>query len=84
VPPDILKIEHAAEQPARRRADHHAARPGEGLQSRSEIRRFPDHGFFTRRALADQLADHDQPGRDTHARRERSITAWLQSTDCRG
>ena len=47
---EILEIEHAAEQPPRRLADDHAARRRKRLQSRREIRRLPDHGFFCARA----------------------------------
>ena len=68
---EIGQLEQPADQPARRLADHHAARRRERLQSRSEIGRLADHGLLARRAFADQLADHDQTGRDTDPRRER-------------
>ena len=69
--PEVGQLEQPADQPARRLADHH--RPGrrERLQSRRQVRRLPDHGLFLGRALADQLADHDQTGRDPDPRRER-------------
>ena len=41
--PELLEIEHAAEQPPRRLADDHAAGRRERLQSRREVGRLADH-----------------------------------------
>ena len=69
---EVGELEQAADQPARRLADHHAARLGQRLQPRREVRRLADHRLLARRAFADQLADHDQAGRDADPGRERS------------
>ena len=69
--PQIGQLEQAADQPARRLADHHTARRGKSLESGREVRRLADHRLLLGRALADQLADHDQAGRDADARGER-------------
>ena len=68
---EVGQLEQPADQPARRLADDHAARRRERLQPRREVRRLADHGLLLRRALADQLADHDQAGRDADPRRQR-------------
>ena len=68
---EIGQLEQPADQPARRLADHHAARRRERLQPRREVRRLADHRLLLGRALADQLADHDQAGRDADPRGER-------------
>ena len=48
-----------------------AARLGERLQPGREVRGLADHRLLPRRALADQVADHDEAGRDPDPRRER-------------
>ena len=48
-----------------------AARLGQRLQARRQVRRLADHRLLLRRALADQVADHDQAGRDADPGRER-------------
>ena len=68
---EVGQLEQPADQPARRLADHHAARRRERLQPRREVRRLADHGLLLGRALADQLADHDQAGRDADPGRQR-------------
>ena len=81
---EVVELEHAAEQPARRLADHHAAGRRERLQSRREIGRLADHGFFARRAFADQLADHDQAGRDADPRRQGARRRRVELRDATG
>ena len=44
--------------------DHHCVRLGESLQPGGEVRRFADHRLFLGGADPDEVADHDQPGRD--------------------
>ena len=68
---EVGQLEQPADQPPRRLADHHAARRRERLQPRREVRRLADHRLLLRRALADQLADHDQAGGDADPRRQR-------------
>jgi hypothetical protein len=48
--------------------DDDRARIGECLQPGGEVRRLADHRLFLRRALADQIADHHQPGGDADTR----------------
>ena len=62
-------------------ADDDSAWLGKGLEPRREVGRLADHGLLLRRALADQLANHDQPGRDADPRRERRGRAALEPAD---
>ena len=62
-----LQLERAAQQPPRRLRDHHGARLGQRLQPRRQIGRLADDGLFLRRALSDEVADHDDAGRDADA-----------------
>jgi hypothetical protein len=62
--PSRLELERAAEEPPCRLGDHHAARLGECLQSRRQIRRVAHDCLFLRRALSDDVADHDNACRD--------------------
>ncbi len=62
--PEILVVEQPAGQPPRARCDHHRPRLGQRLQPRREVRRLADHRLLLRRALADQIADDDEPGGD--------------------
>jgi hypothetical protein len=57
----------SADQPARGGRDHHGAGVGQGLQSRRQVRRLPDHRLLLRGAFADQFADHDEAGGDPDA-----------------
>ena len=81
---EVGQLEQAADQPARRLADDDAARLRQRLQPRRQVRRLADHRLLLRRALADQLADHDQAGRDADPRRERrSRRRRVSRRDCR-
>ena len=62
--PQILVVEQPGGQPPRARPDHHRPRLRQRLQPRREVRRLADHRLLLRRALADQVADHDQTGGD--------------------
>ena len=76
---EVGQLEQPADQPPGRLADHHAARRGQRLQPRGQVRRLADHRLLLGRAFADQLADHDQAGRDADPRRrERLVTGRLQ------
>ena len=79
---EISQLEQPAHQPARRLADHHAARRRERLQPRREVRRLADHRLLLGRALADQLADHHQAGRDADPRRQRLAAGVAELPDC--
>ena len=60
----VGELEQAAEQAARARRDHDAARLGQGLQAGRQIRRLAHNRLFLRRPLADQVADHHPAGGD--------------------
>src|SRR5208337_5244233 len=64
MPAEIAQAEPIAEQPARRRGHHDAARLRDALQTSSQIGRVADYGLFLRRALPHEIADHDEAGRD--------------------
>ncbi len=66
-----LELEQIAQELPCRFADHQLARLGQRLQPGREIGRVADHGLLTGGALADQLADHDEPGRDADPAGER-------------
>ena len=63
--------EHLAEQPAGAVRDHHGAGLGRLLQPGGQVRRLADHHLLPGGALADQVADDHEPGRDPDPRRER-------------
>ena len=65
---EIAVFEQAADPPSRARGDDDLVRLGQGLQAGGEVRRFADDRLLLRRALADQIADDDQPGGDADAR----------------
>ena len=75
---EILVVEQPAGQPPRARRDHHRPRLGQRLQPRREVRRLADHRLLLRRALADQIADHHEPGGDPDPhlqRRPRAVSS---------
>ena len=75
--PELAQLEHPAEQPARAVGDHDRAGRGRRLQPRGEVRGLADHRLLPRRALADQVADDHEAGRDADPRRERlARPAW--------
>ena len=67
--PEIGEIEQPADLPARRFGDDKRVRHGERLQSGGEVRRLADHPALLRGTLANQIANHGEPGGDaeTHA-----------------
>jgi len=64
---EIPVFEELADQPARYRANDDRVGLGQGLQTGGEVRCFADDRLLLRRAFADQIADHHQPGGDTDA-----------------
>ncbi len=71
MPAECLQPEPIAEQPARGGGDHHRAGLGQSLQSCGQVRRLADHRLLLRGALANQIADHDEPGGDADAHLQR-------------
>ncbi len=69
--PQSLECEHLADKLTRRRTDNNRARRGQGLQTGSQIRGFAYDGFFLRRSLADQVANHYQSGGNADPGRQR-------------
>ena len=67
----ILEREAGAQEAARRAGDHHLAGRRDPLQARRKVGRLADHRLLLRRALADQVADHHEPGRDADPGGER-------------
>src|SRR5438046_2039416 len=60
----ILQIEQPADLPACRLGDDQRVRRGQALQPGGKVRGLTDHPALLRRALADPIADHGEPGRD--------------------
>ncbi len=69
------QLERGADQLPRGLGDHHLARLGHALQPGRQVGRLADHGLLLRRSLADQLADHDEPGGDADPAGQGSVTA---------
>jgi hypothetical protein len=61
----ILKLEKIAEQFSRPLGDDHLVWLGDRLQPRGQIGRFADDSALLRVARSNEVADHDQPGRNT-------------------
>ena len=76
---EVSKLEYPAHQPARRLADHDTARLGYRLQSCCQVGRLADYRLLLRRALPDQLADHDQASGDADPDREPRARRRFQS-----
>ena len=55
-------------------ADDDHVRLGDPLQARREVRRLADDAALLRLPRSDQVADHDQPGRNADAGLQRSAT----------
>ena len=65
---EIAVFEKVADQPARACGDDDRIRLGQRLQTGGEVGCFPDYRLLLCRALADQVADHYQPGGDADPR----------------
>ena len=61
---EVLVFEETAGQAVRALRDHHRVRLGKSLQPGGEVRRLTDHRLLLGGAGSDEIADHDQPGRD--------------------
>ena len=66
--PDVVELEHAADQSARRVADHYCVRRSHRLHPRGKIGHVADHGRFAGAAFADQVAHHRHAGGNADAR----------------
>jgi hypothetical protein len=62
--PEILQIEQPADLPACRFANDQRIRRGQGLQPGGEVRRLADDPALLCGALANQIANHGEPGGD--------------------
>ena len=65
--PEIPKFEEIAEEPSRPVGNDDPIRLRYPLQPRREVRRLADDAALLRLARADEIADHDQTGRDPDA-----------------
>ena len=77
--PEVFQIEQLADLPAGRFGDDQRVRRGQGLQPSGKVRRLADDPALLRGALADQIADHGQPGGDAEPHAQ--IFARRQSAD---
>ncbi len=66
-------FEQLAREAPRDAGDEHAAGLGQRLEAGGEIGRVADDGLLLRRAGADDLADHHQPGGDADARGQGAV-----------
>jgi hypothetical protein len=62
--PEIGEIEQPADLPARRFGNDERVRRGQGLHPGGEVRGLADDPALLRGTLADQIADHGEPGGD--------------------
>ena len=69
---EIAQFEEIANEPPGALCDHDAAGRRQLLHARREVRRFADDAALLCFAVADQIADDDQPARDADAGGERS------------
>ena len=77
--PEIGEVEQPADLPVRRLGDDKHIRPGQGLQPGGEVRGLADDAALLCGTLADQIADHGDPGGDAEAHLQ--ILLRRQSTD---
>ncbi len=81
MPAERVQPEPIADEPARGRSDHYRAGLGQSLQSRRQVRRLADHRLLLRRAFADQVADHDEPGGYADAHLKLADRGHVQPSD---
>jgi hypothetical protein len=62
--PQVLQLEQIAEQFSCAVGDHHDVRLGDALQACREVGGLANDGLLLSRTCPDQIADHDEPGRD--------------------
>ena len=77
----LLAVEQAADQTAGPGADDDAAGLCERLQAGGEVRRLADHRLLLGAAVADQVADHHEPGRDADPGLEPEVGPRRQRRD---
>ena len=61
---EVLQLEKIAEKPSCALGDNDHVRLGKSLQTRREVRRLADDATLLRGRRSDQVADHDQAGRN--------------------
>ena len=69
--PQILQFEQIADEPACAFGNDDHARRRDRLQPRGQVRRLADDAALLRFPRSDQVADHDQPGRDSNPNLQR-------------
>ena len=75
---EVDALEQVADEPARAGGDDDAVRLGQPLQPRGQVRGLADDRLLLRGAAAEQVADHDQPGRDADPDPERGAGRRLE------
>jgi hypothetical protein len=63
---EVLELEQIAKESARTVADDDSVRLGDPLQARREVRRLANDTAFLRVSRANEVADNDQPGRNSN------------------
>jgi hypothetical protein len=63
----VVKLEQVAEELSRALRNDHAVGLRDALQARCKVRGLPYDCLLLRRARSDQIADHDQSGRNADA-----------------
>ena len=79
---EVGQLEQAADEPAGALGNHHRVGLGQRLQAGGQVRGLADDGLLARRALADQLADHDLAGGDPDPGRESPTVGGGQAGHC--
>jgi hypothetical protein len=80
---ELAQPEKVADQAAGGAGEDDLPGFGKSLQARCKVGGLPDHRLLLRRALADQIADHDQPGGNADADGEPLHATGLQAPDRR-
>ena len=86
--PKVLELEQIADKFSRAGTYDDGVWLGYALQARCEVRRLADDRLLLSRTRPDQVADHNEPGRDAHTglhwnRGLQPPTAWINSSPAR-
>src|ERR1043166_9452639 len=71
VPPEVTKMKQIAKQPARGGRENDRSGLSQSLQAARNVGCLPDHGMLMQRAIAGEIADHQQAGGNADAYRQR-------------
>jgi hypothetical protein len=79
VAPEVAQPEQVADQAADSAGEDDLPGFRQSLQARRQVGGLADHRLLLRRALVDQIANHDKPGRDADADGEPLCSTGLQA-----